>query len=445
MMTTPSCCLIHPTRFGLLFICFAPVLVQILYGADPQTTTDAVNYLRILGGCAIIPCMLGMTGAILRGNKDSKAVFRVGVTMNLIHLPLDYVFIFTFGLGVKGAALATVLANLFGLVFMWMSVKSSIFLKKTWSNDWMIHKLLFQQSLLNRRSGAPWKTVITHLFELNYTWWKLQKKIFADRFSWRRNAMLQKKLIEQSLSTMGTLIVAQISALYLNRTTLQYGTEIYAAGRIAKQIKELFDVAWITGFSNAVSPLVAECFGKRNYKEAIRYCNWAVGVVTVGSVIMWAIQSFTGKWIIGLFTDNAHVITTSYWMLSILVIMDGFWAIQACVFFSLRGVSFTKWQFTCSLIANLLIMMAIWVSNHNGWDYKTIYYIELVYWIMLCLFEVARFYSCKWIPARTPKHTELWIQTWRPTWSTAWTPAGLPMWSSIWFPQWNRQTVDDSQ
>jgi Na+-driven multidrug efflux pump len=130
---------------GLLFLCLAPVLVQILFGADSQTTSETADYLRILGGCAIIPCMMGMMSNILLGNKNSKAVFVVGVAMNVIHLPLDYLFIFTFDLGVKGAAMATVLANLFGLVCMWMSVKTKIFGKSSLSENWMIHKMLFQQ------------------------------------------------------------------------------------------------------------------------------------------------------------------------------------------------------------------------------------------------------------------------------------------------------------
>ncbi|WP_028776681.1 MATE family efflux transporter [Shimazuella kribbensis] len=354
---------------GLLFICLAPVLVQILFGADSQTTSETAAYLRILGGCAIFPCMMGMMNQILLGNKDSKTVFVVGVTMNVIHLPLDYLFIFTFDLGVQGAAIATVLANFFGLVFVWCSVKKKI-------------------------------------FGLNCKWWKVQKKNFADSDLWRRNTMLQKKLIKQSLPTFGSGITNALSLMYVNRTMLQYGTEVYAAGLIARQIKQVLSTAWVQGFASAVIPTVGKCFGAKKYNEALRYCNWAVAVVSIGSAVMWGVQFLTGEWIIGQFTNDPHVIMMSHWMLSMLVIMDAIWAVHLCVFRSLNGVRYKKGQVSSVFAASLLLCCGVGYATHNGWDYKTIYYLQLGYWVLTCLFTVSRFYSRKWIPAQTPKKTQ---------------------------------------
>ncbi|WP_028777560.1 MATE family efflux transporter [Shimazuella kribbensis] len=410
--------------FGALFICLAPVLVQILFGADSQTTSETADYLRIVGGCAIIPCMMGMMTNILLGIKDSKAVFVAGVTMNVIHLPLGYVFIFTFDWGVKGAALATVLANLVGLVFTWLAVRTKIFGRSSLSDNW---------------TGM---TSIHNLFQLNYTWRKVQKKIFADSNSWRRHKMLQKKLVKQAIPMIGAGLVHQLALFYMNRTMLQYGTEVYAAGHIARQIKMLLTVAWVQGFASSVAPFVGECFGKKRYNEALRYCNWAIAIVSVGSAIMWGVQLFTGEWIISQFTDDAHIISMSHWMLSVLVIMDAIWAVQLVAIRSLRGVSYKKGQFTSNLIAALVLFGGVLFAIHKGWDYKFIYYMQLVYWTILCLSCVVRFYSRKWIPAETPKKTQKkknqkWILT-----GFAWTPAWLPMWFPIWMPKWSREAVD---
>jgi MATE family multidrug resistance protein len=74
---------------------------------------DATTYLRIrfLALPAVLVAMAGH--GIYRGHSDTKTPLYVAIGMNLINLVLDPILIFGAGLGVAGAAWATVVAQVF--------------------------------------------------------------------------------------------------------------------------------------------------------------------------------------------------------------------------------------------------------------------------------------------------------------------------------------------
>jgi putative MATE family efflux protein len=80
-------------------------------GATGRTHTLAVDYLRIILP-ALPPLALGMTsGAVLRSAGDARRSMYVTLAGAVVNVALDPLFIFTFGLGMHGAALATVIGR----------------------------------------------------------------------------------------------------------------------------------------------------------------------------------------------------------------------------------------------------------------------------------------------------------------------------------------------
>jgi putative MATE family efflux protein len=80
-------------------------------GATGRTHTLAVDYLRIIIP-ALTPLALGMTsGAVLRSVGDARRSMYVTLAGALVNVVLDPLFIFTFGLGITGAAIATVIGR----------------------------------------------------------------------------------------------------------------------------------------------------------------------------------------------------------------------------------------------------------------------------------------------------------------------------------------------
>jgi putative MATE family efflux protein len=82
-----------------------------LFGASDQTLPYAADYLTIyLAGTLFVMVSLGMNSFInAQGfGKTGMATVLIGAVLNII---LDPIFIFVFGMGVKGAALATILSQ----------------------------------------------------------------------------------------------------------------------------------------------------------------------------------------------------------------------------------------------------------------------------------------------------------------------------------------------
>ena len=101
----------------MLFFAFAPQLLT-LFGASDQTLPYGVDYARIyILGSIFVLIVMGMNPFITTQGfaKISMMTTVIGAVINII---LDPIFIFVFHLGVKGAALATVLSQAVGAIWI---------------------------------------------------------------------------------------------------------------------------------------------------------------------------------------------------------------------------------------------------------------------------------------------------------------------------------------
>lgn len=99
-----------------LAIAISPWIVEV-FGAEPDVASDASTYLRIR--FIALPAMLiAMVGhGVYRGHSDTKTPLYVVIGLTVVNLVLDPVLIFGAGLGVAGAAWATVVAQVFAAVW----------------------------------------------------------------------------------------------------------------------------------------------------------------------------------------------------------------------------------------------------------------------------------------------------------------------------------------
>ena len=98
-------------------------------GAEPQVLKDGITYFRIVAVPSVFISLMFIFGSILRAAGDTKTPMKVSVWINVIHIGLDYVLIFGIlnfsGLGVAGAAIATVIVRVLGTIALYRSIRKS--------------------------------------------------------------------------------------------------------------------------------------------------------------------------------------------------------------------------------------------------------------------------------------------------------------------------------
>lgn len=108
-------CLLAGVAAAVLFNVFCQPLLHFL-GATPEMLGYAETYMRVLSFGS--PLMLLSTGAamLLRAEGAIRAGLLINLAGTAVNMLLDPLFILVLGLGVTGAAVATVLGNLVGTI-----------------------------------------------------------------------------------------------------------------------------------------------------------------------------------------------------------------------------------------------------------------------------------------------------------------------------------------
>lgn len=111
-----------------LFFGAEPILRQV--GVAPLLMEYAVTYLKIVGGGCILNALTPILSSYLRAFGFTKQSLAATITANVVNLILNAVFIFGFGMGVAGAAAATVLSRLLNLLILIFASKRLIHAKE---------------------------------------------------------------------------------------------------------------------------------------------------------------------------------------------------------------------------------------------------------------------------------------------------------------------------
>ena len=197
--------------YGLLLALFKQPLVSFFHINNPFVEENALRYLTIMAmGMPFIFLNPIMT-CIYNGAGNSKTPFKVNAFGMIANLLLDPLFIFGFGMGVTGAAIATVLSQL--LVTL------------------ILFRMLFRQ--------------------LPYPAFHLRK---AFRFS-----------LAKDIGRLGSPVALQtglfsVFSILLARIVSAYGAEAIAAQKVGVQIES---ISYMTahGFSIALSSFTGQNFG----------------------------------------------------------------------------------------------------------------------------------------------------------------------------------------
>lgn len=231
-----------------------------LFGASDATIGYAVSYISIyLAGTIFVELALGLNAFLISQGQSRTAMMAVllGAASNII---LDPIFIFALGMGVKGAAYATVISQA---------------LSALWTVGFLI----------SRKSSLTIK-------------WQAMKPDFP----------VIGNVMALGISPFIMRATESLISIVLNNGLQKYGGDIYVGSlTIMQSVMQMYS-APLGGFTQGVQPIISYNFGagnfdrvKKLYRSMITVCFLFAAMATV------LVMIFPG-FFAGMFTNDAQLI-----------------------------------------------------------------------------------------------------------------------------------------
>ena len=231
-----------------------------LFGASEQTYPYADSYVSIyLLGSVFVMVGLGMNSFI-----NSQGFGKIGMMTVLLgavaNIILDPVFIFVFGMGVQGAALATVISQ--GL-----------------SAAWILRFLTGKKTILRLKASNM-------------------------RLEWRR----VKEIVALGLSGFTMNVTNSLVQIMYNATLQMYGGDLYVGVMtVVNSVREVVSMP-VQGVTNSAQPVMGYNYGAGEYgrvKQAIAFTSAvAIGYTTV----VWLLVHGFPEFFIRIFNQDAELV-----------------------------------------------------------------------------------------------------------------------------------------
>ncbi len=250
------------------------------FGASSETFSMAKDYMSIiLIGFISFSFSITANNLIRAEGKPRAAMYTmlIGALSNIV---LDPIFIFVLKMGVRGAAIATIISQFISVIF------------------------------------------VISFFASNKSIYKLKLKLFRLRFP------ISKEIISVGFPSFALQIVGSLVFLIFNRSVLHYGNDLYIAIMgIGLRILNLIEMP-IIGIAQGFSTLVSFNFGARLYKRIRSILKeaviWTVVIAGAGFIAM---MFFPGP-ILSIFTKDNSLINMGITPLRLIVILLPFVGFQ---------------------------------------------------------------------------------------------------------------------
>ena len=285
--------LIIGLAFGITtLLLLDPILY--FFGASEATIGYARDYMSIiLMGNVITHMYLGLNSVLRASGHPRKSMYATIYTV-VINAALDPLFIYGFGWGIRGAAIATVLAQVIALI-------------------WQFHILSDKSELLHFRRGI----------------YRLRRKIVRD-------------ILAIGMSPFLMNLAACFIVILINKGLKQYGGDLMIGAYGIVNRLAFFFVMIVMGINQGMQPIAGYNFGAGQYGRVTKTLKltiiYATGVTTFGFVAGMLFSDL----VVSIFTSDAELIALSAKGLRIVVMffpIIGFQMVTANFFQSIGMAS----------------------------------------------------------------------------------------------------------
>ncbi len=286
--------------------------IMYLFGASDATYPTAAAYLQIyLIGTLFVMVSSGMNLFINSQGFGTIGMLTVciGAIMNIA---LDPIFIFGLHMGVRGAALATIISQLAGCL-------------------WVLKFLTGKK--------AAYRLKLSHM--------KLD------------DGKMIKDIVQLGASGFIMNVTNSLSQIVCNATLAKWGGDVYVgAMTILNSVREIFNLA-ANGVAEGSKPVLGFNYGAKEYgrvKRGIRVtCTMVLGYM----VVAWLLVHFFPEFFVGLFTTNAQIAEVSVPALRLFFAGFFMMGFMFCGQSTFVGLGFPKQAIFFSLLRKVVIVVPL--------------------------------------------------------------------------------------
>lgn len=241
------------------FVFYKPILY--LFGASDVTFPYAGEYITVyLFGTLFVMISLGMNPFINSqgfGNMGMLTVL-LGAVMNIV---LDPLFIFVFGMGVRGAAVATVLSQFI-------------------SAAWVLRFLTGKRAVLHLKKEGM-------------------------KIQWRR----VRNIMALGVSGFIMAFTNSLVQIICNATLQVYGGDLYVGiMTVLNSVREIFTMP-VMGLTNGASPVMSYNYGERAYGRVKKAIGFITVVCAAYTLVAWGILQVIPEFFIHLFNSEPELVS----------------------------------------------------------------------------------------------------------------------------------------
>ena len=345
------------TVFG---ITFKRQILGIIFGQiEPGVMENAVIYFFFTALSYPFLALFSAGSAIFRSCGNSRYPMTVSVISNVINIIGNYILIFTFDMGVTGAAIATLISRIFCMVAVYVAL------------------------------AKPRQDIVVNDYMNIRPDWSLIKTILAIGIpSGIENSMFQfgKLAIQSTVSTMGTAVIAA-----------------QAMTNILEGLNGIFGL----GVGMCLMTVVGQCMGAGRKEEAkyyiIKLCIIAEVGITISCLLVYAMLRPVTV-IAGMESTSAALCIEM--MTAITIVKPLIWTGSFVPAYGLRAAGDVRFSMTTSIITmwGCRVALCIFLVRTYNMGPMAVWYGMFADWALRSVIFFSRFLSGKWMKKEVIKN-----------------------------------------
>ena len=317
-----------------------PILRGVFGSIDEDVMRFAQQYFLISAVSYPFIGLYNGGAALFRAQGNSRISMLASLVMNVINIAGNALLIYGFGMGVIGAALATLIGRVFAAVFI------------LWQNQNLSNPLRVQELADLKPRSQPIRQILS-----------------LDIPSGLENGMFQ----------IGKLCVSSL--------TSTLGTSAIAANAVANSVSTLANIPGNT-MSLAMIPVIGQCLGAGDKKQAKHYSvtllGIAIGGLAIANALVFVLMPEIVTWF-NLSAEASVLCTTVVHMFNVASVF--FWATSFTLPNALRAGGDAKYTMTVSIISMWLFrvilsyvfvlqfqlgLAGVWLGMFCDWVFRSI-------------------------------------------------------------------------